>query len=272
MEGKIADTLLAVDIGNSTIGLALFHGPLKRNKLFIKKIPTHPVRSVETYKKIVAEFIKNAGLQTQNIDTVISSVVPSAKKALAEALTQTYGKKPLVASYRNCKLAFHVARPKDVGRDRIANAVAGYNYFKKPVAVIDFGTATTIAVVGKQRDFIGGAILPGIDLMQKALRSGTAKLPLVSPKRPKTFTGDDTASSIMSGIIYGTIGAIDFIIKGIEKEIGYKLKLAVTGGYAELMSPLIKRMHILSPNLTFEGLRLIYLGLKKPSLEGKKHA
>ncbi len=259
--------LLAVDIGNSTIGFGIFLKPTKNTKLFIKKIPTHPIQSAETYRKIIAEIIEHfthlpihTFTHSLEIDSIISSVVPSLNPSIIEAIKDICGRKPIIVSHElHCGLTFDVKRPEEIGTDRIANAVAGFYYFKKPVAVVDFGTATTITVVGRHSNFLGGAIMPGIELMQKALHTGTAKLPPVSNKRPKTVLGKDTASSITSGIINGTASAVEALIKSIEKELGFRLKLVLTGGHAKLMSPLIKRDHSMIPNLTFEGLRLIYL-------------
>ncbi|MDI6728234.1 MAG: type III pantothenate kinase [Thermodesulfovibrionales bacterium] len=259
--------LLAVDIGNSTIGFGIFLNPIKNTKLFIKKIPTHPIQSAEAYKKIIAEIIEHSihspnhpFTHSPEIDSIISSVVPSLNPPIIKAVEDICGRQPLIVSHKlHCGLTFSVKQPGEIGADRIVNALAGFYYFKKPVAVVDFGTATTITVVGRHSNFLGGTIMPGIELMQKALHTGTAKLPPVSIKRPKTVLGKDTASSMTSGIINGTAGAVETLIKSIEKELGFRLKLVLTGGYAKLVSPLIKRKHCMAPNLTFEGLRLIYL-------------
>jgi type III pantothenate kinase len=263
--------LLAVDIGNSTIGFGIFPDPARNTKLFIKKIPTHPALSAEAYKKIIAEIIEHFThspihpfTHSPKIDSIISSVVPSIDRPIIEAAKEICGKKSLVVSHKSVSgIAFEVSKPSEVGADRIANAAAGFYYFKKPVAVVDFGTATTITVcipfTDEKQRFIGGAILPGIELMLKSLYSGTSKLPLAVLKKPDTVLGKSTVSSIISGIVHGTAGAVEHLIKSMEKETGFKLKLVLTGGHAKLMSPLIKREHRMAPNLIFEGLRLIYL-------------
>lgn len=275
--------LLAVDIGNSTIGFGIFPNPIKNTRLLIKKIPTHPAQSTETYKEIISEFIKDCGKGQkakgkgqEKTDAIISSVVPSIDRPIIEAIKDICGRKPIIVSHKlPCGLTFDIKMPEKIGADRIADAVAGFSYYKKPVAVVDLGTATTITVVrpkeycdflGTQNChpvFLGGTIMPGIDLMHHALREGTAKLPPVSIKRPETVLGKDTASSMTSGIINGTAGAVEALIKGIEKELGFRLKLVLTGGHAKLVSTLIKREHCLSPNLTFEGLRLIFLKARR---------
>lgn len=264
--------LLCIDIGNSTIGFGLFVNPERCSGLFIKKIPTHPALSKEAYKKIITEIIKlkqktpvsHHLSEVCNFDTIVSSVVPSLNPLTVKAVKEICKGRTLIINHRfDCGIAFDVENPEEIGADRIANAVAGFHYFRKPVAVIDFGTATTITVVGRGQKVIGGAIMPGIDLMQRTLHEWTAKLPLVNIKNPKTALGRNTVSSITSGIIYGTAGAVESLIKNMEKELGFRLKLALTGGHAKLMSPLIKRKHIVTPHLTFEGLRLIYLQMQK---------
>lgn len=258
------NSLLAVDIGNTTIGMCLFLKPEDSTKFFIKRIPTHPAQLANKYKKIIVEFIDSAGtsrnVERLEINSVISSVVPSLNKPIIKAVTEVCKKRPLIVSHLlDCGINFDVQEPEKVGADRIANAVAGFHYFNKPAAVVDFGTATTVTVVGRRQTYFGGAIMPGIDLMQKALHSGTAKLPAVCLKTPKKFLGKNTVSAITSGIMHGTAGAVEALIKGMEKELNFKVKLVLTGGHAKHISPLIKKKHIVFPGLTFEGLRLIYL-------------
>ncbi|MCL5236708.1 MAG: type III pantothenate kinase [Nitrospirae bacterium] len=263
------NALLAVDIGNSTIGFGLFPEPAGDAGLFIRKIPVRPVRSPRTYRKVIAGLLKETAPNTHQrgpgpgnytINTIISSVVPSLNRVLAESLSSLSEEKPLMVSSRlNSGLTFETERPEETGADRIANAVAGYSYTKGPVAVADFGTATTLTIVGKKRNFLGGAILPGIQLMRKSLRAETAKLPLIDLTRPERALGKSTVSSIASGIVFGTVGAVEILVKSMEKELDFKLQLVLTGGNAQLVAPLIKRDHKLIPDLTFEGLRLIYL-------------
>lgn len=259
--------LLAVDIGNSTVGFGLFPDPERGDPLFTVKIPTRPFRNANTYKRVISGLIRQ-GLSTKiramrlryKLDAVLASVVPALNRPVSEALKAASGSPPLIVGARvKSGLAFDVAQPGRVGADRIANAAAAFHRTGKPTAVVDFGTATTITVVGKEGTFLGGAISPGIQLMQRALHAETAKLPLIPLDRPGSALGKDTVSSIASGVIRGTAGAAESLIKDIEKELNFKLRLILTGGHAQLMSPLLKRAHILAPNLTFEGLRLIYL-------------
>ncbi len=255
--------LLAVDIGNSNIGLGLFPDPLRSASLIVRKVRTHPARTSGFYNKIIAQMINEThdGNTPPPLSAIVASVVPARNRIINKTLASFCKKYPLyVSSGINSGLTFGVKEPFKLGADRIANAVAGISYNKGwPTAVLDFGTATTITIVGKKSELLGGAILPGISLMMKALTSGTAKLPLVSADALEKALGKDTASSITSGIIYGTAGAAEKLIVMMEKELKFKLKLVLTGGNAPLVSPFIDRTFIHRPEMKFEGLRLIYL-------------
>jgi len=255
--------LIAVDIGNSNIGFGLFPDPLSGESLYVGKVITHPARTSGFYKKIVAQLIKDSldGNMPRSISAVVASVVPARNTMMNKALAAFCKKRPLyVSAGINSGLTLGVREPFKLGADRIANAVAGISCNKgRPTAVVDFGTATTITVVGKKSTLLGGAILPGISVMLEALNSGTAKLPLVSTDALEKALGQDTASSIISGIIYGTAGAVEKLIIMMEKELNFKLQLVLTGGNAPFVSSFIDRSFIHRPNMTFEGLRLIYL-------------
>jgi type III pantothenate kinase len=137
--------------------------------------------------------------------------------------------------------------------------VAAYELYKKPVAVVDFGTATTISVVGRDAHYIGGAIMPGVELMNESLERGTSKLSKVHLGLPETALGIDTPQCIRSGIFYGTAGAVERLLYEMEKHIGLKLKVVVTGGYGFMVSKFLSIEHMLSQNLTLEGLRIIFM-------------
>lgn len=262
--------LIGIDIGNTTIGIGVFSEPTKRQLLCIEKIPTHPIERQSTYRKVIGNILKycskKANKKSSNYESIISSVVPILNPYIVEVLKELNVRSSIMVSHKTTAcLSLNIKKKSGIGADRISNAVGAFFYHKKPVAAIDCGTATTITVVDKDNAIVGGAILPGIRLMQSSLYVRTAKLPDIVPIRPKSFLGRDTASSIQSGVINGTVGALDNIIAGIEQELGYDLNIILTGGYSKLISPLLKIHHILKPNLIFEGMRLIYLH------ENKKH-
>ncbi len=256
--------LICIDIGNTSIGFGLFSKPSTKRLKCIEKIPTHPARSVIDYREILNGLINNySDAKRRNLkhkDVIISSVVPNLTPLIVESLKGITTKKPVFVNYKTTSgISLSIKKKKNIGADRIANAVGAFFHYNESVAVVDCGTATTITIVGKDSAIMGGAILPGIGLMQKALYSGTAKLPDISLKKPKRFLGRDTISSINSGIIHGTSGALENIILGIEQEIGYRFKIILTGGYSSLISPVLRLKHLLFPHLIFEGMRLIYL-------------
>jgi type III pantothenate kinase len=253
--------LLAIDIGNSTIGLGLYPDAARGEALVVHALPSDQSVSLRTISQRIKEFVYAEGraFSFGDIRVVISSVVPTLTRKVFTAVKDLC-KKPLIVDYRMLRgLSFEVPHPEMTGTDRLVNALAGFCLFGKPVAVIDFGTATTITVIGERAIFLGGAIMPGIDLMKESLAAGTAKLPAVSLSAPCSAIGRDTLSAITSGIIHGTAGAVDNLVNSMEKEVHKKLRVILTGGHAGLISPFLKRQHVLLPHLIFEGMRLVFI-------------
>src|SRR4030042_5525333 len=248
--------LIAVDIGNTSINIGFF----TESGLIVQKIETKPLRSASEYLALINGFKKEKNIDKMPEGIIISSVVPALTGVLSETLKKFKSGKPLLVS---CKiktgLKFNIPNPEELGSDRIANAVAAYDLYKGPVAVVDFGTATTISVVGKDADYIGGAIMPGIKLMNEALVKGASKLWEVPLSPPELALGNDTIRCIQSGLFYGSAGAVERILLEIEKEVGFRLKIILTGGYGGMISKFLKRKHDLKPHLTIEGLKTIYM-------------
>jgi type III pantothenate kinase len=247
--------LIAIDIGNSTINIGFF----TKSGLLVQKMDTHPLLSPAKYSAFVNRFIKENYVEKKSEGIIISSVVPGHTKVLRKALKGLTGKEPFIVSYKiSTGLTFKIPNPEKLGSDRIANAAAAYEFYKCPVAAVDFGTATTISVVDKKAAYIGGTIMPGIHLMDESLAQGTSKLSEVHVKPPISALGKNTVRCIQSGLFYGTAGAVERILGEIEKEVDIKLKIVITGGYGVLISKFLKRKHDFSPHLTLEGLRIIY--------------
>ncbi|MBF0447008.1 MAG: type III pantothenate kinase, partial [Magnetococcales bacterium] len=149
--------------------------------------------------------------------------------------------------------------PKDVGADRIVNAVAAFDRIKNPVVVVDFGTATTFDLVGQKGEYLGGAIAPGLGLSMTALSEKTAKLPRIELIKPKVVVGRDTVTSMQSGLFWGYVGLVDGLIGRIIEESGFPaVKVVATGGLARLMAAECKRIDVIDEFLTLKGLRLLY--------------
>ncbi|MBI5187906.1 MAG: type III pantothenate kinase [Nitrospirae bacterium] len=248
--------LIAIDIGNSSINIG-FWGD---KGLLTRKIETFPFKTPEEYRSIFEDFLSENSVEKNTTGVIISSVVPGYAEVLKETLRGLISVEPLMVSCRiKTGLKFDIPNPEELGSDRIANTVAAYELYRCPVAVVDFGTATTISVVGGDANYIGGSIMPGVRLMNESLARGTAKLPEVELKIPGSALGTDTTECIQSSLIYGTAGAVERLLSEIEKEVGYGLKVVVTGGYGGIVSKFLRKEYELRPNLTLEGLRIIYM-------------
>jgi type III pantothenate kinase len=248
--------LIAIDIGNSSINIGFFI----EAGLIVQRIDTNPLMSPSVYSALLNGFKKEKNIDKTPEGIIISSVVPGHTGVLRETLKGLASVEPLIVSCKiNTGLKFNIPNPEELGSDRIANVVAAYELYKCAVAIVDFGTAITISVVGKDADYIGGAIMPGIKLMNEALAKGASKLWEVPLSSPKSALGADTTRCIQSGLFYGTAGATERILREIEKEVGFGLKVVLTGGYGGIISKFIRRKHDLRPHLTIEGLKTIYM-------------
>jgi type III pantothenate kinase len=190
---------------------------------------------------------------------IISSVVEGHTEALANVMERLFSITPLIVDHKTkTGIKLNVRKPEKLGTDRIANVVAAEAWCRSPVAAVDFGTATTISILGHDATYIGGSILPGVRLMNESLAKGTSCLPEVKIRPAASALGTDTNSGIRSGLLFGTAGAVERIIAEIERETGLRLKIAVTGGYSRIISKYMKRKHTLIPLLTLQGLKIIY--------------
>ena len=254
--------LLAIDIGNSTIGLGFYLDANIGESVTFEKISLPHIKSSATLSRVIinllAKSYKNSNIANHRIGVVISSVVPELNRYATAAVKSLCTDPVIVTHTLATGLSLKVSHPETLGSDRIVNGLAGFRHFGKPIAVVDVGTATTITVVDKDSTLIGGAIMPGINMMRESLASNTAKLPLIPLPKPSAMLGTDTESALVSGIINGTVGAVEHIVRGIEEEAHVKLRLILTGGQARLIAAALKRKHVVIPNLIFEGMRLIY--------------
>jgi type III pantothenate kinase len=249
--------LIAVDIGNSSINIGYF----LNLGLLIQKVATHPLLSDNEYSEIMSDFLRQNHIAKKGISCIISSVVASHTAVLINAVERLQVDKEniLVVSHKMAAgLNLKVKMPEELGADRLANAVGAYAVYNQAVAVVDFGSATTITVVGKNADLIGGSIMPGIGLMNDVLAERTSKLARVFLEKPEAALGQDTIGCVRSGLMIGTAGAVERILEEIERETGYRFRVIVTGGHAHLVEPFIKRPHEVNLMLTLEGLRVIY--------------
>jgi len=248
-------SLIAIDIGNSSIDIGFFD----EGRLFVQKIDTKPLQSPSGIRTLINNFIKQKTIKIAFEGVIISSVVPGYTEIIKEASEGLSAKEPLICTHKlSTGINFQIKEVEKLGTDRIAAAVGANELFGAPVAVIDFGTATTLNFIGQGSIFKGGAIIPGIGLMKKALSIGAAQLPEIEISQPLSPLGKDTIEGMLSGIIYGTAGAVERIVAEVEKTEKEAYKVVVTGGYSEFVSPFLKRIDSIEPNLILKGLKCIF--------------
>ncbi|MBM5782304.1 MAG: type III pantothenate kinase [Pelagibacterales bacterium] len=251
--------LLTFDIGNTNIVVGLF-----REKDLIHKwrLLSDSVKSSDDYAVDLVELFLTAKIDCLHINKVlIGSVVPELSSIINEAVKKFTNCKILSIGDDEVKLGIdiQVKNKNEVGADRLINTVAGYNKFGGNLIIIDFGTATTFDVVGNNGEYLGGVISPGVNLSLKALHDMTAKLPKISVKPQNNVIGKNTIEAMNSGVYFGYISLIEGLVAKIEKEYGAKTTKIITGGLAEVFKEGLKDLvNHYEPNLTLEGMRIIY--------------
>lgn len=253
--------LLAIDIGNTTIMAGIFKGDkiITYWRLFTNLNKTDSEYAIDFDNMFRLRKIKVSSLK----EAIISSVVPPLTSVYKNFLEKDFKIKTIILdSNLNIGMKILYENPKEVGSDRIANAVGAIELYGKPIIIVDFGTATTFDVVSKEGDYLGGLISSGIEISADALFRRTAKLPRISIQKPKNVIAKTTVESIQSGLYHGYVGQVDHIIEKIWKELGYKTKVVATGGLANMISEDSKYISKVDSFLTLYGLYLIYKKFK----------
>ncbi|HAK42548.1 MAG TPA: type III pantothenate kinase [Clostridium sp.] len=253
--------IFVLDVGNTNIVLGIY----KNKELLVEwRLSTDIRKTSDEYMIEVAQLFTYSKLDVNDISgVIISSVVPNIMYSLEHMIRKFFNKKPLVVG-PGIKTGINIKydNPKEVGADRIVNAVAAYEMYKKPLVIIDFGTATTFCSVTANGDYIGGTISPGIKISSDAVFQRAAKLPRVELIKPETVICKNTVASMQAGIVYGYIGQVDFIVNKIKDEmvaLGEETPMVIaTGGLANLIAEDSKTIDKVEPFLTLEGLRIIY--------------
>lgn len=248
--------LIAIDIGNSLIKCGFF----KKRSLIVQEIESNPLFTASHYAALIRGFMREKNMDKTPEGIIISSVVRGRAEEFSKMLKRQFSVRPFILDYtKKTGIRLDVLKPEQLGTDRLANIVAAQALCKCPVAVVDFGTATTISVAGEFSNYMGGAILPGIRLMNKSLAMGTSRLSEVRIVASVNALGNDTASAIRSGLLFGTAGAVERIIGEIEEETGLRLKIFLTGGCGRFLTPYVKRPHRFIPYLTLHGLKIVFI-------------
>lgn len=248
---------LVVDVGNTNIVLGIYRG---RELLHHFRIGTNRQATVDEYGVLIYNLFQMSRIQVQDIEgVIISSVVPPLMHVLEELCEKYLRRKPLVVGPGiKSGLNLRYENPREVGADRIVNAVAAIEQYGGPLVVVDFGTATTFDCIDAQGNYLGGAIVPGIGIATEALYQRASKLPRIELEKPKKVIGRNTVNAMQAGIIFGYAGQVDGIVERIAAEMGAKPKVVATGGLAELIASETRSIEEVNPRLTLEGLRIIY--------------
>lgn len=253
--------LLVFDVGNTNIVVGVYEG---KKLLDVWRLSTNPPRTSDEYGMIVINLFEKANLNYKDVNAVVvSSVVPNIMYSLEHMIRKYFSVEPLIVG-PGVKTGINIKydNPKEVGADRIVNAVAALEIYKRSLIIVDFGTATTFCAVGEKGDYYGGCISPGIKISSDALFERAAKLPRIELVKPPTVICKNTVSSMQAGIIYGYVGLVDYIVNKMTDEmikLGEKKPYVVaTGGLAKLISSESRTIQEVNPILTLEGLRIIY--------------
>ena len=249
--------LLAIDIGNTNVVFGVFED---QRLIADWRIGTDPTKTTDEYGILLLALLRAKGILPESLDAVILSSVVPPLTSLFEELTGKYLQRvPLtVSSELQTGLILRYDNPAEIGSDRIVNAAAAYHRYGGPLIIVDFGTATTFCVVTKKGEYLGGAIAPGIGISADALFQHAAKLPKVELIRPKSVIGQDTVSSMQAGIIFGYAGLVDEIVTRMQQTVGHDCHVLATGGLASLVASESRTIREVTPNLTLEGLALLY--------------
>lgn len=249
--------VLAVDIGNSNIVLGGFEGD---RIIFIERLSTNQNSTALEYTVLIKTILELNDLSNASFQGgIISSVVPSVTQTVKEAMVRLTGK-PVMVVGPGLKTGLKILldNPAQLGSDRVADAVAAINEYPCPIIMVDMGTATTISVIDRDKNFLGGMIIPGLRVSLDSLTMRTSQLPKISLDPPKKIIGSNTIDCMKSGIIYSTASSIDGVVERIEEELGEKCTIISTGGLSKAIIPFCKRDIIIDDKLLLKGLVIIY--------------
>lgn len=250
--------LLVFDVGNTNMVLGIYKG--KELKKYWR-ISTDKAKTSDEYGMLINSLFQYDNVDITSIkDIIISSVVPNVMHSLENFCIKYFNKQPLVVG-PGIKTGLNIKydNPKQVGADRIVNAVAAIEKYKAPMIIIDFGTATTFCAISAKGEYLGGTIAPGIKISSEALFQRASKLPRVELLKPGMTICKNTVSAMQSGIIYGYVGLVDKVVKMMKDELGSEeVKVVATGGLSSLIASETDSIDCVDKFLTLEGLRIIY--------------
>ncbi|HHY20192.1 MAG TPA: type III pantothenate kinase [Firmicutes bacterium] len=249
--------LLVIDIGNTHSVIGIYDKDELRSSW---RLASDKTKTADELGILFGELFRIKNIKNSDLKAcIISSVVPPLTPNVVAMCREYFGLEPiLIGPGLKTGLNIKYENPKEVGADRIVNAVAALNLYGGPLIVVDFGTATTFCAISEKHEYIGGVICPGIGISAEALVSKASKLPRVELVKPDQIVGKNTVASMQSGLFYGYASQVDGIVLKMQQELGWHAKVIFTGGLASLLSEGCQTVDEVNPNLTLEGLRLIY--------------
>ena len=250
--------ILAIDVGNTNITMGVFD---KDELLTTFRMTTKLQRTSDEYGIVIMELLEINKVRATDIkDVIVSSVVPNIMHSLVSGLIKYFHIKPLIVE-PGIRTGIRITsdNPKQIGADRIVDAVGAYELYGGPVIVVDYGTATTYDFIDGDGNFFAGVISPGIRISARALWEDTAKLSEIEIKKPASILARETISSMQAGLLYGQIGQTEYIIKHLIAESGFEnVKVVATGGLGRIIANETDSIDIYDQTLTLQGMRLIY--------------
>jgi type III pantothenate kinase len=249
--------LLAIDVGNTNIVYGLFDGERLVHKF---RVESARGRTADEYAVALRSLLDMHDIDPGSVDAaIIACVVPSLTEPMVSLVRSAFGRDALlVGPGIRSGMAILIENPREVGADRIADAVAGFDRARGGVVVVDFGTSTNFDVVTPKGEYLGGVLAPGLQISADALFTRAAKLPRVEIAKPPKVVGRNTVHAMQSGIVYGYVGLVDGLVERILAELGYPCAVIATGGLASLIAPLSRTITAVDDELTLIGLRILY--------------
>jgi len=277
MKPRPASLLFVIDVGNTNVVAGIYplpklksrppshkaaagQAPSPKAPLAAWRFATDRSKTPDEYQSLLRDFLRQAGIAPSRVKgAILASVVPALVPVMEDLCRRLFGL-PLMVVGDQLDLGLSIATrdPREVGADRLVNAVAAHARWGGPLVVLDFGTATTVDVVSAKGEYLGGAIAPGVLISAEALASRTAKLPRIEMERPARAIGRSTIESMRSGIYHGTVGQVRELLAQVIKELGGRPKVVATGGLSRWLPLKELGIHAMAPDLTLEGLCRIW--------------
>lgn len=249
--------LLAIDVGNTNIVIGVLNN---RQILESWRLSTDKKKTADEYRLLISQLFYESKIETDRIaGIVISCVVPPILPRLREMSIREFHLEPIVVNTElEIGMSISYDNPKELGADRIANAVGGYVEYGGPLIIVDFGTTTNFDVLSEEGTYLGGAIAPGVSTSAEALSERAAMLPRIDMRTTSQAIGKNTISSMQSGLYFGFLGQMEEIIRRIKRELPREPRVVATGGLAELMAGDSELVEVVDLDLTLKGLQIIF--------------